>query len=167
VWGVLIFGDGFQQCCDCGAGEGLGEGLGEFGPADELHGVGGELLAGVEEGAQHIPGGPAAPDGGGFVITGVGGERGAHRIFRYVSHREPCRAAVGHQACDRGEVLAVGLHGVRRRFPGLPIIQELRKPIREWIDLGRRHRRARAGFIGHRSKVAHKRWIINLIHHYW
>ena len=60
------------------------------------------------------------------MITGVGGERVAHRIFRYVSHRQPCRVAVGHERCDRDEVLAVGLHGVRRGFTGLAIIQELR-----------------------------------------
>jgi hypothetical protein len=136
VFGVLVVGDGFQECCDCCAGEGLGEGLGEFWPADELHGVGCELLAGVEEGAQHIPGGPASPDRGGFVIAGVRGERFAHRVFRYVSHREACGVAVGHQSCDRDEVLAVGLHGVRRWFAGLAIIQELREPVRERPGVG-------------------------------
>ena len=33
-------------------------------------------------------------------------ERGAHRIFRDVSHREPCGVAVGRQNGDRDEVLA-------------------------------------------------------------
>ena len=38
--GVPVVGDGCQECCDCCAGEGLGEGLGKFRPVDQLHGVG-------------------------------------------------------------------------------------------------------------------------------
>jgi hypothetical protein len=70
------------------------------------------------------------------VITGVAGEGLAHRVFRYVSHRQPCRIAFGHQKCDRGEILAVGIGGVRRGFAGLAIIQELREPVRGRLGVG-------------------------------
>jgi hypothetical protein len=57
---VTVLGDGRQQRLDRGAGEGLGQIVGQFGSADQLHRVGAELFAGVEEGAQHIPARPAA-----------------------------------------------------------------------------------------------------------
>jgi hypothetical protein len=165
--------DSFQQCLDRGAGEGLGERVGELRSSHQLHGIGRQQFACIEEGAQHVPGGPAAPDRGSFVITGVGGERVAHRVFRYVSHRESCGVAAGHQNGDRDEVLAVGLHGVRRGFTGLAIIQELREPVWERVSVGGLcssaggrgcGRRGRSGMVGHTSTVPEKRWIIYLIH---
>jgi hypothetical protein len=71
------------------------------------------------------------------MVVRIGGERGTHRFFRYVSCGERRQVAAGDECRDRDEVLAVGLHGVRRRFPGLTIIQELSKPLRERIDLWR------------------------------
>jgi hypothetical protein len=101
------------------------------------------------------------------VFTGIGGERLSHRVFRYVSHRQPCGIAVGHQGCDRDEVLAVGLHGMRRGFAGLAIIQELGEPVWEQLSLGgsiagvRGHERGRGrrgwcGIVGHTSMVTEK-----------
>jgi hypothetical protein len=47
-------------------------------------------------------------------------------------------AGVKHapQSGDRGEVLAVGLDGVRRGFAGLAIIQELGEPVWEPVGVG-------------------------------
>ena len=70
-----VLGDGPQQRAHSGAGEGLGQGLGQFRPTHQGHRVRIEQLGGVEEGAQHIPGGPAPaePDSSarGGVTTGA------------------------------------------------------------------------------------------------
>jgi hypothetical protein len=129
----MVLRDSLQQCFDRGAGEGLGEWLGQLGASDQLHGVGGKHLTGIEEGAQHIPGGPAAADRRGFMITRVGGERGPHRVLRYVNHPEPSGIA-GDERRDRNEVLPVGLHRVRRGLVRLAVIQELGEPLRDRID---------------------------------
>jgi hypothetical protein len=103
-------GDGLEQRRYSGAGEGLGQSLGQLRPADQLHGVRRKLLAPVKEGAQHIPGGRAASDRCGFVIARIGRERGPHRVLRYVDHAHVCRIAVGDQTSDRQDILAVSLH---------------------------------------------------------
>lgn len=93
VFRVTVLGDGRQKRLDRGAGEGLGQILGQFGSADQLHRVGAESFAGVEEGAQHIPARPAAPYQGRFMIVRVARERRPHRLLRYVNHFHAGRIA--------------------------------------------------------------------------
>jgi hypothetical protein len=71
------------------------------------------------------------------VILGVGGERGPHRIFRYVSYGHACGIAAGDQTSDGDEVLTVGLHSVRRGFTGLAVVEEWGEPVGERISLRR------------------------------
>ena len=113
----------------------LGERPGQLRSPDKLHGVSSQLLTRIEEGAQRIPRRPTAAYRRCFVITRIRCERTAHRILRYVSYGELRRVAAGDQRRDRDKVLTVGLHGVRRRFPRLPVIQELREPLRKQIGI--------------------------------
>lgn len=129
-------GDGLQQRFHGGAREGFGESLGQFGPADQLHGVGRQLFTGVEEGAQHIPGGPAAAYRCGFVTFSVDCEGSPHRVLGYVNYIHACGIVVGDQTGDGQEILSVSLHGVRRGFAGLAVVQERGEPFRERIGLG-------------------------------
>lgn len=66
---VVILRDSFEEGFDGGAGEGFGERLGQLWPSDQLHRIGGQLLARIEEGAQHISGGPASADRCSFIVT--------------------------------------------------------------------------------------------------
>ena len=54
---ILVQGYRLQQGLDCGAGKGLGEELGQFWAADQLHRIRGQLFTRIERRAQHIPGG--------------------------------------------------------------------------------------------------------------
>ena len=54
--GALVGAHGLQECFHGGAGERLGDRLGQLRPADQRHGVRGQHLTGVEEGAQDVPG---------------------------------------------------------------------------------------------------------------
>ncbi len=63
-FGVAVLRYGLEQRLDSGPGEGLGQ----LRSAHVLHRVRGELFAGVEESAQHVPGRPAAADRCGLMI---------------------------------------------------------------------------------------------------
>ena len=71
------------------------------------------------------------------MIVSVGGERRPHRVPRYVNHIHMRGIAVGDETGDGEKILAVGLHGVRGRFAGRPVVQKGDKPVRKRIGLGR------------------------------
>ena len=147
--------DSREQRFHRGPGERLRQRLLQLRAPNELHRVGRQQFVGIEEGAQHIPRGPAAPDRCSFVFGGEGRECCTHRIACYVSRSESDRFTVCDEFGDGGEVLSIGLHRVRRGFTGLPVVQEL---LERLGDLSRSPSRSRPGARlrwrsnGHRSR---------------
>ena len=95
------------------------------------------------------------------------------RIESFVMSATPSRAGspVMSVAIET-KSLPVSLHGVRRRFAGLAVVQELGEPVWEritfsglWIVASVRSRQRRwIGAVGHTSTVTDKRSIIDFIH---
>jgi hypothetical protein len=85
-------------------------------------------------------------------------ERGAQSVDRNGGHRHIGQVrAAGDEGGDRVEVLAVGLDGVRRGFPGAAVGQERGEPLRarpfDTVGL--------LGAVGHITSIS---WIIAIIH---
>jgi hypothetical protein len=82
---VVVTVNRLEQRADGGPGEGPGERLGRFGPADERHRISGDEFGGIQKVTQHIPGRPTPPDRRRLMGGRVHGERATHVVLRYVA----------------------------------------------------------------------------------
>jgi hypothetical protein len=112
---------------------GLRQRLRQLRPANQWHRIRRKQLGGVEKRAQQIPRPPAPLNRRRLMGLRIPRKPGAQGVRRDGAQRHP-RDVIGLTPGDEGgdgvEVLAIGLDGVHRGFPGTPVGEKGGEPVR-------------------------------------